>query len=211
LRDGEGPAVAAATSPAPPPEPAAEPRETPAPAAASAETLNAIASVFRRAKATARWPMYLRNVKQILKSADSAFDERRLGFAGIHDLVREAQRAGLFRVERDRQGILRVYPGDRLDEEIPAGAGPGVPPEPAVPRAEELESAKEQPVEIVPGPVEEPSAPAAAEEVQEAASGPEPEPVAAKPKRRRAATAATRTAPKRKTARKTNRKSADLT
>lgn len=207
LRDGEAPAVAASTPPAPPPEPATEPREAPTPPAATAETLSSIASVFRRAKASARWPMYLRNVKQILKSADSAFDERRLGFAGIHDLVREAQRAGLFRVERDRQGILRVFPGERLEEDAPAEAAVQAPAEPAPPVVEDFGAATEQPVETPPEPAEEPSFPAAAEEAGEAASGPEP--VAPKPRRRRAAPTANRTASKRKTARKTSRKSAD--
>ena len=37
---------------------------------------------------TARWPMYLRNVKQILRAG--AFDERRYGFGGLMDLLRAA-------------------------------------------------------------------------------------------------------------------------
>ena len=40
----------------------------------------------------ARWPMYLRNVKQILRSADAAFDERRYGFVGLMDLLKACQR-----------------------------------------------------------------------------------------------------------------------
>jgi uncharacterized LabA/DUF88 family protein len=98
--------------------------------------LRSIQSAFQEAKREVRWPMYLRNVKQFLKSSDPSFDERRLGFSSIHELVREAQRAGLFRMERDRQGVLRVFPGDRLAavpadepgrEPPPAGGEPALP------------------------------------------------------------------------------------
>jgi hypothetical protein len=60
---------------------------------------------------SARWPMYLRNVKQILRAADGGFDERRYGFGGLMDLLRACQRDGLIRMERDRRGGLRVFPG----------------------------------------------------------------------------------------------------
>src|SRR5206468_2017537 len=57
----------------------------------------------------ARWPMYLRNVKQILRAADVSFDERRYGFGGLMDLLRACQKEGLIRLERDRRGGLRVF------------------------------------------------------------------------------------------------------
>jgi uncharacterized protein (TIGR00288 family) len=60
----------------------------------------------------ARWPMYLRNVKQILRAA--AFDERRYGFGGLLDLLKACQREGLVRVERDRRGGLRVFQGPTM-------------------------------------------------------------------------------------------------
>ena len=41
------------------------------------------------------WPMYLRNVKQILRAADNAFDERRYGFGGLMDLLRACQKENL--------------------------------------------------------------------------------------------------------------------
>jgi uncharacterized LabA/DUF88 family protein len=59
----------------------------------------------------ARWPMYLRNVKQILRAADGGFDERRYGFGGLMDLLKACQRAGFVRIERDRRGGLRVFQG----------------------------------------------------------------------------------------------------
>ena len=72
----------------------------------------------RRASSTAatdaRWPMYLRNVKQILRAADGGFDERRYGFGGLMDLLKACQRDGLVRIERDRRGGLRVFQGPSL-------------------------------------------------------------------------------------------------
>ena len=60
----------------------------------------------------ARWPMYLRNVKQILRAA--SFDERRYGFGGLMELLKACQREGLLRVERDRRGGLRVFQGQGI-------------------------------------------------------------------------------------------------
>jgi uncharacterized LabA/DUF88 family protein len=66
------------------------------------------------AATTARWPMYLRNVKQILRAADNGFDERRYGFGGLMDLLRACQREEIIRLERDRRGGLRVFQGAAL-------------------------------------------------------------------------------------------------
>ena len=54
-----------------------------------------------------RWPMYPRQFKQFLKTAQPDFDERRYG--SIADLMRACQKDGLLRLERDRQGALRVF------------------------------------------------------------------------------------------------------
>jgi hypothetical protein len=54
-----------------------------------------------------RWPMYPRQFKQFLRNADPAFDESRYG--SIADLMRACQKDGLLRLERDRQGGLRVF------------------------------------------------------------------------------------------------------
>ena len=69
-----------------------------------------------RAATGARWPMYLRNVKQILRAADHTFDERRYGFTGLMDLLKACQRDALVRLERDRRGGLRVFQGAALQE-----------------------------------------------------------------------------------------------
>jgi len=62
--------------------------------------------------------MYIRNVKQLLRAADSAFDERRYGFGGLMDLLRACQRDGVMRLERDRRGGLRVFPGAALQHAV---------------------------------------------------------------------------------------------
>jgi uncharacterized LabA/DUF88 family protein len=190
LRDGDSAAVPAAAAPAPAPE---QPQAPAAPA--SDEALREIERLFRASLARARWPMYLRNVKQLLKAADPHFDERRLGFTGIHDLVREAQRAGLFRIERDRQGILRVYPGERLTEPAPSESVP-LPEEPP-PAASPPEPAPE--AVASPDAVAPPAPEVAPEPAAESA------PAEEQPKRRRAA--ASRTAARRKSTTRRSKKS----
>jgi uncharacterized LabA/DUF88 family protein len=70
---------------------------------------------FRRILASGqvrRWPMYLRNVKQVIRQVSPAFDERAYGFANLVDLLRAAGRDGTVRVDRDRQGVIRVFQGN---------------------------------------------------------------------------------------------------
>jgi uncharacterized LabA/DUF88 family protein len=82
------------------------------------------------AATNARWPMYLRNVKQILRQAEGGFDERRYGFGGLMDLLKACQREGLVRVERDRRGGLRVFQGPALAR--PAAAVASLPQRPEI-------------------------------------------------------------------------------
>jgi len=63
-----------------------------------------------------RWPMYLRNVKQIFKQATPVFDERAYGYGSLVDLLRAAQKEGLVRLDRDRQGVVRVFRGSAAVE-----------------------------------------------------------------------------------------------
>lgn len=83
-----------------------------------------IRRAFTRPDYHPRWPMYVRQVKQVLKATDEPFDERRFGFGGIIEALRYAQREGLFRVERDRMGVVRVFAGDQLLK--PAAGRPDV-------------------------------------------------------------------------------------
>jgi hypothetical protein len=87
-----------------------------------AEAVAMLRRVIEQASSPLRWPMYVRNVKQLLRAADSAFDERRYGFGGILDLLRASQRDAVLRLERDRQGVLRVFPGNALQR--PSSAPP---------------------------------------------------------------------------------------
>src|SRR5215208_5593369 len=93
----------------------------PATAADSAQARLAIQhaqDVFQRAGQPPRWPMYVRQVKQYLRAADEGFDERKFGFATIVEFLRACQREGVFRLERDRQGVLRVFAGANLQRPI---------------------------------------------------------------------------------------------
>jgi len=74
------------------------------------------------AATAARWPMYLRNVKQLIRAAEGGFDERQYGFMGLNDLLRACQREGLVRLERDRRGGLRVLKGPTLQQTAPSPA-----------------------------------------------------------------------------------------
>ena len=86
------------------------------------EAVRAMQEAFQNSKVTPHWPMYLRNVKQFIKNSSPTFDEHRFGFHSFLEVVRSAQRAGLFRLERNRQGILRVFPGNLISQmQRPAG------------------------------------------------------------------------------------------
>ena len=62
----------------------------------------------------ARWPLYVRQAKQHLRTAIDGFDERKYGFASVVDLLRAAGKEGVVRIERDRQGAIRVFPGGNI-------------------------------------------------------------------------------------------------
>jgi hypothetical protein len=85
-----------------------EPRPEPRPAEAVAE----VRRLFQAAQNPPRWPMYVRQVKQFLRGVDPTFDERTFGFQSLNDLLRACQREGLFRMERDRQGVMRFFQGN---------------------------------------------------------------------------------------------------
>jgi uncharacterized LabA/DUF88 family protein len=93
----------------------AEPSDT-----ATADAAALAARVFARAKQPPRWPMYIRQVRQYLRAADPSFDERKLGFPGIVEFLRACQHEGVLRLERDRQGVLRVFPGPQFAAPAPA-------------------------------------------------------------------------------------------
>jgi len=82
-------------------------------------------------------PVYLRQIRQLLRAAGTSVDERS-GFRGLLDLLHQAQREGWLRLHRDRKGVWRVFP---------AGPAPAVTPATSA----EVEVAVEAPPELEPG------------------------------------------------------------
>jgi uncharacterized LabA/DUF88 family protein len=140
-------------APAPPihggPRPGGAPIEPPAgpPLGDNAEGVRVAGRILGAAR-NARWPMYLRNVKQILRQAEGGFDERRYGFGGLMDLLRACQKEGLVRVERDRRGGLRVFQGGAL--QLQAGVS-SAPPRSVLPQPDVEDTEYAQPIETQPG------------------------------------------------------------
>ncbi len=90
------------------------------------EGIQLIRSVFEKAEAPLKWPMYVRGVKQFIKAAEPDFDEKEYGFSGLLDALRQVQKAGVLRLERTRQGVLRIFPGEEIEKSV-AGGGSGEP------------------------------------------------------------------------------------
>ena len=87
-----------------------QPDSGPAPAEQSlGDGVALVRKLLAEATTPPRWPMYPRQFKQFLKNAQPDFDERKYG--SIADLMRACQKDGILRLERDRQGGLRVFVG----------------------------------------------------------------------------------------------------
>ena len=143
--------------------------------------------VLTEATTQPRWPMYPRQFKQFLRTAQPDFDERKYG--SIADLMRACQKDGLLRLERDRQGALRVFAsGGAPRASVPHGWGVGT-------RENGSEQAPETlPVlEVVPEVIAAPVVDAQITEVVEEGDAPKP---------KRAARARKTAAPKKVAARK---------
>ena len=103
-----------------PPPSAPEPREDedeeamPASPMTMQDGIRAVQRAIHDAQTPPRFPMYVRQAKQFLRSAIEGFDERKYGFASVVDLLRAAGKEGVLRIERDRQGAVRVFPGPNL-------------------------------------------------------------------------------------------------
>ena len=80
----------------------------------SGDGVRELRRIFESARTAPRWPMYLRQAKQFIRNVDASFDERKFGFGNLLDLLRAAQRDGLFKLERDRQGSVRLFPGSSM-------------------------------------------------------------------------------------------------
>jgi uncharacterized LabA/DUF88 family protein len=126
----------------------ASPREASAPANGGGRAADGIREVRRLLQTAARpprWPMYIRQIKQFLRGVDPTFDERKFGFETLNDLMRACQRDGLLRVERDRQGGMRIFPGTL--NQTPAEATPVT--DGDVAEHDRVEPIGEQPVDTI--------------------------------------------------------------
>jgi uncharacterized LabA/DUF88 family protein len=100
-----------------------------------------------------RWPMYLRNVQQVLRDAKPSFDVRAYGFGTLVDLLRAAHRDGAVRVDRDRQGVIRVFQAATQPPPSPGvpASPPSAPTEPLVESSVLAASEDPAPSEQTPG------------------------------------------------------------
>ena len=168
------------------------------------EGVEAVRAAFEKSEKTPKWPLYLRSMKQFVKASDPSFDERAFGFSGLQDLARNAQKAGLFRLERTRQGVLRIFPGDDLERMLRPPAEPG-----------DVPADVDAPEAASPGgdSVVEAEAPEAADTESVAVDKPKTtkKKAAAKKKTTKKKAAAKKTAVKKKTVRKTTKKATKKT
>jgi len=99
-----------------------ETRPAPTEPASLGDGVALVRRLLSEATTQPRWPMYPRQFKQFLKAAQPDFDERRYG--SIADLMRACQKDGILRLERDRQGGLRVFAnGATARATVPHGWG----------------------------------------------------------------------------------------
>jgi len=130
-------------------EPADEDEESmPASPMTMQDGIRAMQQAFANAAPAPRWPMYVRQAKQFLKTRIEGFDERKYGFASVVDLLRAAAKDGVLKLERDRHGAFRVFAGPKMAapampvdvEEMPLDvAGEIVAEEPSAVAAEPIE------------------------------------------------------------------------
>lgn len=113
--------------------------------AESAERREEALAVLKQALAAAssktpHRPLYLRQMLQGLRSVEKDFDEKQYGFRRLVDLLHEAQKDGLLRLQRDRKGALRIFPAALDAEQAEAAAA----------QESSLPETESQPAEIEP-------------------------------------------------------------
>ena len=94
------------------PAPTAASRDGEAQPPAIADGIRLLQKVLETPGAIQRWPMYIRNVKQAMRALEPGFDERKHG--NLVEILRAVQRDGFIRLDRDRQGVLRVFQGPQM-------------------------------------------------------------------------------------------------
>ncbi len=69
-------------------------------------------------------PTYVRHLAQALRAVEPDFDERAFGMRSLTELARVAEREGLLRMQRDRQGSWRLLAPNGEMQPEPAQEGP---------------------------------------------------------------------------------------
>jgi uncharacterized LabA/DUF88 family protein/uncharacterized membrane protein YgcG len=153
-----------------PPEPREDEDEESLPASPMTmqDGIRAVQQAIQDAPTPPRFPMYVRQAKQFLRTSIGGFDERKYGFSSVVDLLRAAGKEGVLRIERDRQGAIRVFPGTNLTVKPRAT-------EPAIDIDETVDV--EVPAEAVVEQAERVSAPVQILEVDQDVEAHEPEPM----------------------------------
>jgi hypothetical protein len=91
----------------------------------AADAVRVVQEAIARAAAP-RWPLYVRQIRQLVRAVEPQFDERRYGFATFVDALKHSQREGVLRLERDRQGIVRVWPANQVPRTGASHAADGI-------------------------------------------------------------------------------------
>jgi len=129
-----------------------ETRPAPTEPASLGDGVALVRRLLAEAATPPRWPMYPRQFKQFLRNAQPDFDERRYG--SIADLMRACQKDGILRLERDRQGGLRVFAnGATARATVPHGWAVGSPDPGGASAAPQAELIPDVIAEAVPPPV----------------------------------------------------------
>ena len=199
------------------PEPAAEAparkaqRVSSAPPATTTASLEESLALLRQAlpshfEKTPNRPLYLRQIRQVLRAAGGSIDERS-GFRGLLDLLHQAQREGWLRLHRDRKGVWRIFPPAAATPAPTAATQAGETSQGREPELLPVETdvnweAAEQAEEIAER--EEPPVPAVAEESVPAETAPQ-----RKPRRARAPKAGAKSGTRRASARRKTKEPAE--
>jgi uncharacterized LabA/DUF88 family protein len=69
-------------------------------------------------------PLYMRHVLKALRAEEKDFKEQSYGFRNLLDLLHFGERQGVLRLERDRRGVLKIFP--TAQAATPTAAEPAV-------------------------------------------------------------------------------------
>ncbi len=72
--------------------------------------LEKLRSALGRAVKGPSRPLYMRHVLKALRTEEKDFKEQSYGFRNLLDLLHFGERQGVLRLERDRRGVLKIFP-----------------------------------------------------------------------------------------------------